>query len=273
MANCTYDFCRIYPHLFNETTESSLRGNVHEIDQWVFMSSPYPIVALLVAYLYFVLKLGPDYMSTQKPFEIRNIMMGYNLFQVLYNLRIFVKFFLVEGAIWYVLNHTCHPIPQDINPLKHEFYANSWYYLVSKLTDLLDTVFFVVRKKQSHVTFLHVYHHTIMVVSTWIFLKYVRGEQVVAVGLVNSFVHVCMYSYYFLAALGPSVQRYLWWKPYITRLQLAQFIFIVTFLLSLLVRDCEVPKFFTTYTMLNGFVFLYLFSKFYINAYIRKKQD
>lgn len=50
--------------------------------------------------------------------------------------------------------------------------------------------------------------------------KLVAGEQVVPVGIVNSFVHVVMYSYYFLAALGPGVQRYLWWKPYITRLQL-----------------------------------------------------
>ena len=38
--------------------------------------------------------------------------------------------------------------------------------------------------------------------------------------LVNSVVHVVMYSYYALAALGPRVQRYLWWKKHITHLQL-----------------------------------------------------
>jgi len=29
-----------------------------------------------------------------------------------------------------------------------------------------------------------------------------------------------MYSYYFLAALGPEMQKYLWWKKYLTRLQI-----------------------------------------------------
>lgn len=29
-----------------------------------------------------------------------------------------------------------------------------------------------------------------------------------------------MYTYYWLAALGPHMQPYLWWKRYLTRLQL-----------------------------------------------------
>ena len=28
-----------------------------------------------------------------------------------------------------------------------------------------------------------------------------------------------MYTYYGLAALGPSIQPYLWWKKYLTKLQ------------------------------------------------------
>ena len=38
--------------------------------------------------------------------------------------------------------------------------------------------------------------------------------------LVNSAVHVIMYSYYALAALGPAYQKYLWWKKYLTTIQL-----------------------------------------------------
>lgn len=29
-----------------------------------------------------------------------------------------------------------------------------------------------------------------------------------------------MYSYYFLSALGPHMQKYLWWKKYLTRMQI-----------------------------------------------------
>lgn len=41
--------------------------------------------------------------------------------------------------------------------------------------------------------------------------------------LINSIVHVVMYSYYALSCLGPSVQKYLWWKKHITHLQLVRF--------------------------------------------------
>lgn len=40
------------------------------------------------------------------------------------------------------------------------------------------------------------------------------------IGLLNTFVHIIMYSYYGLAAIGPHMQKYLWWKKYLTSLQL-----------------------------------------------------
>lgn len=36
----------------------------------------------------------------------------------------------------------------------------------------------------------------------------------------NAFIHVVMYMYYGLAACGPKVQKYLWWKRYLTIMQL-----------------------------------------------------
>lgn len=42
------------------------------------------------------------------------------------------------------------------------------------------------------------------------------------IGLVNTFVHIVMYSYYGLAAIGPYMQKYLWWKRYLTSLQLVK---------------------------------------------------
>ena len=38
----------------------------------------------------------------------------------------------------------------------------------------------------------------------------------------NSFVHVIMYAYYGLSAIGPQMRPYLWWKRYITKLQLVR---------------------------------------------------
>ena len=38
--------------------------------------------------------------------------------------------------------------------------------------------------------------------------------------MLNSFIHTIMYSYYGLSALGPAVQKHLWWKKYLTQMQL-----------------------------------------------------
>jgi len=51
-----------------------------------------------------------------------------------------------------------------------------WLYYMAKIVELLDTVFFVLRKKQSQVSFLHVYHHTLMPFCAFIGVKYFAGK-------------------------------------------------------------------------------------------------
>jgi hypothetical protein len=46
------------------------------------------------------------------------------------------------------------------------------------------------------------------------------GEQATFVGFINSVVHVIMYFYYMVAAMGPKYQKYIWWKKYMTWIQL-----------------------------------------------------
>jgi hypothetical protein len=38
--------------------------------------------------------------------------------------------------------------------------------------------------------------------------------------MINTFVHIIMYTYYLFSALGPRFQKYLWWKKYLTVLQM-----------------------------------------------------
>jgi elongation of very long chain fatty acids protein 4 len=38
-------------------------------------------------------------------------------------------------------------------------------------------IFFILKKKFSHITFLHVYHHSTMAVMSWIGFKFVPGGQ------------------------------------------------------------------------------------------------
>ena len=52
----------------------------------------------------------------------------------------------------------------------------------------------------------------------------------------NSFIHFVMYIYYAMSALGPRYQKYLWWKKYMTSMQIVRYstllhVFVQSFLL------------------------------------------
>jgi hypothetical protein len=49
---------------------------------------------------------------------------------------------------------------------------------------------------------------------------YVPGGHSTFFGMINTFVHIIMYLYYLFAAFGPRFQKYLWWKKYLTMLQM-----------------------------------------------------
>lgn len=109
-----------------------------------------------------------------------------------------------------------------------------------------------------------------MVIFTWVFLKYASGEQELIIGLFNSIVHIIMYFYYLLTALGPQFRKYTSWKKAMTRIQIAQFIIIIGYFVSILVRQCNIHRFVTYMLCLNTVTFLYLFLQYYNRAYAEK---
>jgi len=82
-----------------------------------------------------------------------------------------------------------------------------------------------------------------------------------------------MYTYYLLAAFGPKFQRYLWWKKYITTLQLAQFCIAFLHSCQLLIYDCEYPRFSLYLILPNAIFFYYLFNDFYNKAYPQRRLE
>lgn len=59
---------------------------------------------------------------------------------------------------------------------RDETYRAYWHGTMNKLLDLLDTVFFVLTKKQNHITFLHVQHHAAAAAVLWTVAKYYSGK-------------------------------------------------------------------------------------------------
>lgn len=47
----------------------------------------------------------------------------------------------------------------------------------------------------------------------------------------NAAIHVLMYLYYGLASCGPKIQKYLWWKKYLTIIQMVRYC-LTTWLIS-----------------------------------------
>lgn len=80
-----------------------------------------------------------------------------------------------------------------------------------------------------------------------------------------------MYFYYMVAAMGPKYRKYLWWKKYMTLLQMGQFTIMLAYLVMLVVFDCKFSRSLTFFFVGNVVIFLYLFSKFYIQSYRSKK--
>lgn len=92
--------------------------------------------------------------------------------------------------------------------------------------------------------------------------------------LVNSTVHVIMYFYYGLSAAGPRFQKYLWWKKYMTAIQLTQFVLVSIHISQYYFMekcDYQVPLWIHLIWMYGVFFFL-LFSNFWIQAYIKGKR-
>nr|CAD7461436.1 unnamed protein product [Timema tahoe] len=241
-----------------------------KVGSWFLMSGPGPVLSIVATYLVFVVKIGPWIMRDRKPYRLQKILVLYNLVQVVLSVYL-CTMSIKAGALQSLYNHLLRPKNVTNLLLTKDMAVGAWWYFFSKIIELLDTVFFVLRKKQSQVTFLHVYHHAITATSSWAYLKYIPGEQGVVIGFLNSGVHVVMYAYYMVAAMGPSFQKYLWWKKYMTLMQLIQFALVVVYNTSTLMFDDKMPKILSYFFLLNATFFAYLFSNFYKRTYLDQR--
>ena len=102
-------------------------------------------------------------------------------------------------------------------------------------------------------------------------VRFVPGGLGTLLCLINSFVHVFMYFYYGLSACGPQFQKYLWWKKYMTKMQMIQFVIVIVHSCQFFFISCDFPIFFSYWTLSYAMIFLVLFSNFYIQEFIKRQ--
>ncbi|XP_011495475.1 PREDICTED: elongation of very long chain fatty acids protein AAEL008004-like [Ceratosolen solmsi marchali] len=240
------------------------------VKDWFLMSSPFPTLAICLCYAYFSKVLGPKIMENKKPFDLKRTMIWYNFAQVIISTWLFSESLASGWAGDY--SFRCQPVDYSGNPQALRMARGCWYYYMSKFIEFTDTIFFVLRKKNDHISKLHVIHHGIMPLSVWFGVKFTPGGHSTFFGLLNTFVHIVMYTYYLLAAFGPRIQPYLWWKKYLTSLQMVQFVLVMVHAFQLLFVDCNYPKAFVWWIGFHAVLFYFLFRQFYNETYNKKIQ-
>ncbi|KAH3852891.1 hypothetical protein DPMN_095412 [Dreissena polymorpha] len=233
------------------------------------MSSPIEPLLLVIAYLVFVY-MGPKWMDSRKPMKLQNVLVFYNFFMVALSAYTVHEMLLGGWLTSYSLSCD-QEVDYSTSPTAIRMASATWLFFIAKYIELFDTVFFILRKKQSQVTFLHVFHHGCLPVFWWWGVKAVPGGFGTFHALVNCCVHVVMYLYYGIAALGPDYQKYIWWKKYVTKFQLAQFFIVTVHNSQFLFRTCAYPWKYVAF--IQGFTTLIaiLFLNFYVQAYRKPK--
>lgn len=248
-------------------TESGYYAGDPRVKDWPFMQGPESMVLLTALYMSFVW-YGPFFMAKRQPVKGTGLMVIYNLLMVGLSLYMFVEFFAIGISQGYAL--LCQPVDYSTTPLGYREASVSWWYFFSKILEYMDTVFFILRKKNGQITFLHVYHHSTMAIICWYVAKYVPGGEKFYSGGLNTLVHVFMYIYYCLAAIGPQMQKYLWWKKYLTTFQMIQFLSVnVRCFVSVVMEPrCLYPRWLNVVAIVYSSSLFCLFSNFYKKSYI-----
>jgi fatty acid elongase 3 len=172
--------------------------------------------SIFVVIYYAIIFSGREYMRGREPFKLKTLFLIHNFYLTAISailLALFIEQLLptvVRKGIFFAI---CDADGGWTQPLVVLYYLN---YL-TKYLELLDTVFLFLKKKP--LTFLHCYHHGATAVLCY--SQLIGGTSVSWVVIdLNLAVHVVMYWYYFQSARGVRI----WWKEWVTRLQIIQFI-------------------------------------------------
>ncbi|NXO62164.1 ELOV6 protein, partial [Phainopepla nitens] len=160
--------------------------------------------SILFSGIYLILIFGiQHFMKERRPFNLRAPL-------VLWSFSLSLFSFIAAWRIWKQMAFLLLTKGFKQSVCSKSFYVHPvsklWIYLfaVSKLVEMGDTLFIVLRKKQ--LTILHWYHHFLTMILAW------YGYNIMSVGMgwnaaLNLCIHTVMYCYYSVTAMGLRVPR------------------------------------------------------------------
>lgn len=254
-----------------------LAGVTHNFnsDHAVVFFRDYADVLQYTCVLYTILiLLGPRAMKDREAHELTNVIRVWNLLLAVFSIAgsvycVTLLVYMSESRPFYEV--VCRFDYSVLYDGAFSFWVFS--FMVSKIPEMLDTVFLCLRKKP--VTFLHAYHHLTVTIFSWIGGRYLLPSGI-WFATMNYVVHSFMYSYYFLCSCGlkravaPAA-------PLITCLQIAQM--MLGYAICLYIgyykfvspRGCETPSSLIRMGLLMYGSYFFLFVGFFLTRYGKKK--
>lgn len=164
----------------------------------------------MVAYLLFLAGLKWFMGDERKGYELKTAMRLYNVVQIV------LCAYMTAGlaaCLWaapalppLVVGAWALPVPNVFGLSLPLAAAGEWFCFVhylSKYLDFFDTAFIVLRRKDAQLSFLHMYHHASIGPVWGLLLYFGFGSGTALFGaLVNSLVHVLMYTHYLVTSFG-----------------------------------------------------------------------
>ncbi|MCJ1356826.1 MAG: hypothetical protein MMC33_006822 [Icmadophila ericetorum] len=179
------------------------------------MSTLWETASVLGSY-YIIVLGGRELMKNRPAFKLNPLFMLHNFYLTAISAGLLALF--VEQLLPTVWRHGIfYSICDHKGGWTQELVTLYYLNYITKYIELLDTVFLVLKKKP--LTFLHTYHHGATAALCYSQLVGLTPISWVPITL-NLLVHVVMYWYYFQSARGIRI----WWKEWITRLQIIQFV-------------------------------------------------
>jgi len=254
--------------------ESALAQGDPRVKNWWLMSSPLQPLALIVAYLVVIPTLVL-FMKKREAYSMKTYSLFHNI--VLTSLSFYMGAEAIRQAVRLGYGLWRNPLVTDERG--YEMARIVWIYYLSKILEFDDTVIMALKKNNHQISFLHVYHHTSIFFIWWVITYYAPGGESYFSVILNSFVHVAMYGYYLWASFAPKpdpTKRPHWtqpayWKEYITRSQMVQFMAMLTQASYDLITGVPgYPRFCIWILFYYMFTMLGLFGNFYLRAYCSK---
>lgn len=240
------------------------------IEGQTFGSSPFFLIFTIFSYLSLTFLLSHITLPSISPQFLKPISALHNF------ILLVLSIIMAIGCTLSSIYHVSHPLflicfPPQTPPNGPLFFWAYIFYL-SKILELLDTFLIILSQSFQRLTFLHVYHHSVVLIMTYLWLN--TSQSLIPIGLVtNAIVHIVMYAYYFLCSIGIKPK----WKKFVTNCQISQFVvaFVVSswmlyehFGTSLSLGGCSGMKGWC-FTIVFNASLLALFIDFHSKTYVR----